>query len=209
MTIYADNTTAVDANAVARELTAELESGAGSFHADKESLKQALSVGAESRTAEAQTLLGQLHEGAESVGRSVYGASWDTLTAAQKKMFKICSTAWGDGFNAFNRSAMDIAPSAESAIPGYVAGDTYINPDMKLSPGAEAYDARQLMDAKVATTVINVGSAVQDEFAEAFFPTVVLPPNEGNVRFEVEKTFVMTDYLHTGDGSTCTRCLVL
>lgn len=165
----------------------------------KDEFKDVLSIGVESRTPTAQAQLAQATQEAEVTGRGAYGSGWDKLTAAQRKAFEITSLAWAD-FSNYNRAATTVGYSNESKIPTGSAGDHYL--EATLTEGIEAYDARSLLDSKVATTVINVGSARQDAFGEAFYPTVVLPPNEGNVRFVVENTFVMTDYLHTGNGST-------
>lgn len=194
----ASNSDMPNANTLAVQLRERLLSD-GVNSNEKDLLKDVLSFGNESRTGTAIATMANAAQEAEVTGRGIYGNTWDKLTAAQRKAFEVTSLAWADFAN-YDRAATTISLSNESKIPSGSAGDHYLTPT--LTDGVEAYDARALLDAKVATTVINVGSARQDDFGEAFYPTIVLPPNEGNIRFVVENTFVMTDFLHTGNGST-------
>lgn len=142
---------------------------------------------------------------AQNIGRRVFGNQFDKLTDAQKRVIEITSRIWGseENYKEYGRAALGVNASTESRIPAYATGGTYLVPSQEaLSEGIEAYDARNLTASRVATTIVNVGAVIQDDFAEAFFPTIVLAPNEGNVQFSIENTYVMTDYLHTGDGST-------
>lgn len=189
-----------NANSVAVSLKDRLtaEGMGGDGQGTRDIYKDVLSVGNESRTPNALAKFAQAATEAQVIGRSIYGSAWESLTKAQQKVFEITSLTWAD-FGNYQQAATTVNFSNESKI-GSGAGDHYLVPT--LTDGVEAYDHRSLLDSKVATTVINVGSARQDNFGEAFYPTIVLPPNEGNVRFVVENTFVMTDYLHTGNGST-------
>lgn len=187
-----------NANLIAVQLKDRLIAEGHGNNDSKDQYKDVLSLGVESRSADARAKLANAANEAQIIGRGIYANAWDKLTAAQQKAFEVTSLVWSDFAN-YQNSATTINFSNESRIGGG-AGDHYLVPT--LTDGVEAYDHRTLLDSKVATTVINVGSARQDNFGEAFYPTVVLPPNEGNVRFVVENTFVMTDYLHTGNGST-------
>lgn len=190
-------TDAPNANLIAAKLNDRLTAEGYGSKDNLNEYKDVLSVGTESRTAGAVAKMQQVTQQAEVIGRGIYDTCWDQLTKAQQKAFQVSSLAWADFAN-YQNTATSVSFSNESKIAAG-GGDHYLQPT--LTDGIEAYDHRDLLNSKVATTVINVGSARQDNFGEAFYPTIVLPPNEGNVRFVVENTFVMTDYLHTGDGS--------
>lgn len=193
-----DTRPSFDVGMIAQRLTDEIGSGRT---ADKGlSLNNVLSTGIESRSEGAKEIFQTVCASAESIGRAVYQGAWDSLTKAQQEAFRVTSLAWGEGFGKYNSTATTVSPSTESNMPASSAGEFYLNSG--LTEGTEAYDHRELLAAKVATTVINVGSARQDAFGETFYPTIVLPPSEGNIRFSVENTYVMTDFLHTGNGST-------
>lgn len=174
-------------NALAADLTNQL----GENQNLTPSLTDALASGLESRS-----VLASAGGNIEQVGRATFGSEWDSLTKAQKEAFRITGMAWADmkGYdaiattvNAGTESRLVALPGIESRLDG-------------LGFSNEAYDARQLLNAKVASSIVNVGSARQDDFGEMFYETVVLPPDEGNVRISIENTFIMTDYLHTGTG---------
>lgn len=147
---------------------------------------------------ESKTALLSHNNTVQATGVSVFGQdTWASLTPQQRDAFRITSLAWDDLLG-YNDVATNITFSNESRLFSTKGIDTYLQPT--LTDGLEAYDHRNLVNSKVATTIINVGSARQDDFAEMFYETVVLSPDEGNVTLSVEQTFVMNDYLHTGDG---------
>lgn len=147
---------------------------------------------------ESRQIVNNASQSIETVGRQVYGMEgWDSLTRAQRTAFKYSALAWND-FKGYDATASNVSISNESRLPSTGSIDHYVSNN--LSVGNEAYDARNLLNSKVLTTIVNVGMARQDDFAEMFYETVVLPPDEGNITFKVEQTFVMTDYLHTGNG---------
>lgn len=178
------NKSAFNANAVAAQLGAHL--------ASDDLTPPQLSAGVESRS-----VLRTFANTAQSIGRAVFGNAWDMLTKQQQKAFEITTLAW-DNPIAYNDMATKVAFSNESRLVNTPGVDSYLVPT--LTDGLEAYDHRNLVNSKIATSVINVGSARQDDFAEMFYETVVLSPDEGNVTVTIEQTYVMNDYLHTGNG---------
>lgn len=131
-----------------------------------------------------------------------FGDAWKGLTKAQKKVGEVLSLAYENPAE-YNRAATTVSFGTEAHLPSTSHSDFYIQAtDSKLTSGLEAYDNRGLTATKVYSTIINIAAARQDKFGEAFFPTQVISPDEGIVRFEMSQTYVMTDFLHTGNGST-------
>lgn len=131
-----------------------------------------------------------------------FGEDWQNLNKAQRKVSEVLSLAFESPAE-YNRAATTVSFGTEAHLPTTSHADFYIQPtDAKMTAGLEAYDHRGLLPTKVYSTIINIAAARQDAFSEAFFPTQVISPEEGIVRFEMTQTYVMTDYLHTGNGST-------
>lgn len=178
---------------LANDLTAYLSDGLNVNAGVPTDFGSRITAGIES----ARSMVANYNTNVESVGRSIYGDNWDLLTKAQKDAFRVTAGAWGD-LGGYHKVASKVSLSTESRLPSTGSVDHYLEPT--LSDAMEAYDHRDMVKSKVATTIVNVGMARQDDFGEMFYETVVLPPDEGNVQFSVQRTFVMTDYLHTGNG---------
>lgn len=147
---------------------------------------------------ESKSALKSFSNTAAAVGTAVFGMDgWQNLTKQQQKAFEITTLAWNNLLG-YHDVATKVNFSNESKIAATPGVDGYLVPT--LTDGLEAYDHRNLVNSKIATSIINVGSARQDEFGEMFYETVVLSPDEGNVTVSIEQTYIMNDYLHTGDG---------
>ena len=67
-------------------------------------------------------------------------------------------------------------PSTESLrVIGFGAGDNFSE---RMRPALEAYDEKENRNAVVYSVAYNMQAARQDEFGEAFFPTVVVTPDQ-------------------------------
>lgn len=190
-----------DHRTVADSLTKAISSR-GALHHDE--VGSFLTAGIESR--------GTLSPGVESTVRAVmddytgvfkacFGDAWKNLNAAQKKVVRIMGLAC-ENPSQYNKRATTVTFGNEARLPTTGHSDFYIQPtESALTSGLESYDNRSLTNTKVYSTIINVAAARQDAFGEAFFPTQVISPDEGIVKFEMNQAYVMTDYLHTGNGS--------
>lgn len=155
----------------------------------------AFSVGAESKHRELlDAVATQMRTNGAAIGQTIFGDAWSTFTPAQRKAARIMSS-FGTDIVGYNNAATSI--SLENA------GNVKIPQGRALFMAApEAFDHRNVVDSVAASTVVNTLAARQDDFSEAFYPTVVLAPNEGNVKLSVENNYVFGDHIHTGDGST-------
>lgn len=173
----------------------------GSLH--KNDVGSFLKAGLESRSVDAGTeaAVRGVIDDYKSHLQLAFGTAWDGLTKQQKRCSEIISLAFENPVE-YNRAATTVGFGTEAHLPATSHSDFYIQPTVSdLTSGLEAYDHRQLTATKVYSTVINIAAARQDKFGEAFFPTQVISPDEGIVRFEMTQTYVMTDFLHTGNGS--------
>jgi hypothetical protein len=87
------------------------------------------------------------------------------------------------------------APGAIEVRMG-VEGASYTRP-----VSFEAYDERENRAAQVHSIVYNMLASKQDEFAEAFFPTIVVNPTEAGVLLNVKIYQVFNDFKRSVTGS--------
>lgn len=64
----------------------------------------------------------------------------------------------------------------------------------------EAYDDRELMNNLSFSVVFNVQAARQNEFGEAFYPTVVVTPDQSGLDVSVSRTMVFNEIRHDLTG---------
>jgi hypothetical protein len=65
--------------------------------------------------------------------------------------------------------------------------------DARIQPALEAYDERENKNAIVYSVAYNMQSARQDDFGEAFFPTVVVTPDQVGFSLSIRLVEVMSD----------------
>ena len=65
--------------------------------------------------------------------------------------------------------------------------------DKRMSPALEAYDERENKNAVVYSVAYNMQAARQDEFGEAFFPTVVVTPDQVGFTVSIRLIQVMNE----------------
>lgn len=66
--------------------------------------------------------------------------------------------------------------------------------------GLEAFDDRALVDNLGFSVIFNVAAARQDEFGEAFYPTVVVTPDQNGVAISIRKIQVYHEVRHSLSG---------
>jgi len=91
------------------------------------------------------------------------------------------------------------APSADSVVVSAESMGVVGVGDLTLSK--EAYDGQNINNASYYSIMFNFSMIRQDEFSEAFFPTIVLDPQESGITVEVNVTSYMEEFVHALDGS--------
>lgn len=113
------------------------------------------------------------------------------FSKAQKMAAKIAGVITG------NTRQFLLAPVERSNVP---AGFTYITPngsdrvEKRTSTSMEAYDEKQSKNTVVYAVAYNMQSARQDAFGEAWFPTVVVTPDQFGYTISIELTEVFDEF---------------
>lgn len=125
--------------------------------------------------------------------------STEHYTDAQWQAGAVTMLAAGNP-GAYARAAnRTVAASTEgySLVEASGAGFDYRNdPAVSL----EAYDDRELMNNLSFSVVFNVQAARQNEFGEAFYPTVVVTPDQSGLDVSVSRTMVFNEIRHDLTG---------
>ena len=124
------------------------------------------------------------------------------LTPAQKEAGVISAMTVRDPLSYYN-----VATSLENAIPesgvNYVdvnhVGD-YGTVDFLDAVSIEAFDERDLKSAIAASTIYNIAAAKQEDFAETFYPTTVITPDQVGLTQTVTYTTVHGEVRHNLNG---------
>lgn len=99
----------------------------------------------------------------------------------------------------YHKSAMSTAVASQENIPViYPASGSY--PHLDANPSLEAFDATNITDLKGYNVLFAFASALQDEFGEAFFPTVTLNPDTNGLEVKVRRTVVMREVFQPQTG---------
>ena len=70
------------------------------------------------------------------------------------------------------------------------------------TPHGEAYDGQKLDNSFLFSVAFNFTASRQDEFGEAFFPTIVIDPTVSDIEMEIQFTSILKEVERTPDGST-------
>lgn len=108
----------------------------------------------------------ELHAAIQALNNTVAGLEGD-LTAAQKEAAVMAGAITGD----IGR----FLSTASGAPAGAMAASNGIG---RIAPALESYDEKENRAAAVYTVAYNLQAARQDAFGEAFYPTVVVAPDQ-------------------------------
>lgn len=101
------------------------------------------------------------------------------------------------------------AEYAEVAMRSQAAGDNVVDigssgaagvVDTRDTPSLESFDERELAKFLPYSIVFNVKAAVQDSFSEMWYPTTVVPPEQGGLDITVRRTLVHNAIQHSNTG---------
>lgn len=124
-----------------------------------------LAIGLEEFAGDA-TASTELQVAIESLNTTISGLKGD-LTPAQKEAAIYAGSISGD-IGSFIRTDRSAAPGAMAASNGIG----------RIAPAMESYDEKENRAAAVYTVAYNLQAARQDAFGEAFYPTVVVAPDQ-------------------------------
>ena len=98
---------------------------------------------------------------------------------------------------AYMQSATRIGIEGMIELPSYGTAGSM---DYRLSPSNEAFDEAELRKFAPHSIVFNALAAVQDPFAEAFFPTYVMSPDNAGAEVSVQRTMVFNEVSRSPTG---------
>lgn len=92
----------------------------------------------------------------------------------------------------------------KESIPQSTEGNAFIaslESEDRIQASLEAYDEKENRQAAVYTVAYNMQAARQDEFGEAFFPTVVVTPDQIGFRISIDLVTVIDDLRRQVSGA--------
>lgn len=124
------------------------------------------------------------------------------LTPAQKAAGSITALAAGDpkryaqaAISGLTQVSTESHRVVEPQLAG-IGGDL----DYRDQPSMEAFDEQELRAHLPFSIAFNVQAARQDEFSEAFYPTIVVTPDQAGVDIVVRRITVMNEIRHSLAG---------
>lgn len=164
-----------------------------------ESLDDASMVAITRQTEEITNELKAAH--AEALGEEV--VSTENFTAAQWEAGAIAALAAGaprDYHVAASTVKRSISTESLRVVEPMTVGAHGDAGFMDTSVSLEAFDERELRNHMAYSIAFNVNAARQDEFGEAFYPTVVVSPDQAGLDVSVRRAMVMNEVRHAITG---------
>ena len=135
------------------------------------------------------------HHTADGKGK-IMALESHTYTAAQRQAAKVAGVITAD-------TASFLAQPLTRQVPAnysYVAPLSSPGVEKRSTTSLEAYDEKQSRNTVVYAVAYNMQAARQDAFGEAFFPTVVVTPDQFGYTISIELTEVFDDYRRDING---------
>lgn len=129
------------------------------------------------------------------------------LTEAQRAAAKMVVSLAADPKNyAANMNNLKQVQTYGSAVTDVNAGSLGIEDfaDVEVIAGElsrEAYDGQKLNNAIFFSIAFNIGATRQDEFAEAFFPTITIDPAQSGINVSIDCATVFNEYNRETTGA--------
>lgn len=123
------------------------------------------------------------------------------LSSAQKDAMGVVAMASADPA-AYARRALGQSNMSNPAVGTVVSVESLSDFDFqeKAAPSMEAFDNSNLTDFIGLSMVYNQKAAKQGEFAEAFYRTVILTPEQGGADVTIRSHLVLNHFLHNTRG---------
>lgn len=144
-------------------------------------------------------------ENIENVIENAFGNAGLTgeqaLTGAQKQAGAVIALAINDPMSYAARALDSANPSMEgiTVVDAQGAGE-FGNLDFRATPSMEAYNEQELRQHIPFAVAYNVQASRQDAFAEAFYPTIVVTPDQPGLEVSVRTTKVFNEVRHAITG---------
>jgi len=157
----------------------------------------------ESLNITAQSISETLRHSFESLANHSNGLGFESLTPAQLEAGVITAMAAGNPLEYARAAVTKVAKPSEgvmviSAESSGSAGRLDFRDDYSM----EAFDNRQLSEMLPYSIAFNIQASRQDDFAETFYPTTVVSPDNGGIDISVERITVFNHILHQISGKT-------
>ena len=131
----------------------------------------------------------QMSVAMEAIQKDVFGQSGTKLTRAQRESGAVAATLVGDVSAFLATPSVRAIPASESIKDmGIIGMPDAFDQRSNFLMAKEAYDEKANQKSAQYTVAYNVQAARQNEFGEAFFPTVTISPD--NLGFSVQARIV-------------------
>lgn len=143
-----------------------------------------------------ETIERSLMESLENAGVPV-----NELNQAQKDAGLVTAMAAGD-MSAYHQRAIRTDVASVEGIDVVDADGSGVHGAMDFTDkvSVESFDDQELAKHVPYSIAFNVQAARQDEFGEAFYPTVVVTPDQAGLDLHIDRTLVMTEQRHEASG---------
>lgn len=145
----------------------------------------------------AQTLKPALMLGLEDAD---IGSAGDDLTSQQLEAGAIVAMAAGNPTEYARRATSPVVTGDGVEIIEPEGSSLNGSLDFRAQPALESFDERELAKFLPYSIAFNVHASRQDEFSETFYPTVVVPPEQGGLDITVRRTTVYNAVHRNGKG---------
>jgi len=146
-----------------------------------------------------ENLVASMESAVLSIESSVAGMG--DLTQAQKDAVGVVAMAASEP-SAYARRALGASNMSNPAVGTVVSVESMGDFDFqeKAAPSMEAFDNSNLTDFIGLSMVYNQKAAKQGEFAEGFYRTVILTPEQGGADVTIRSHLVLNHFLHNTRG---------
>lgn len=130
-----------------------------------------------------------INEAQRTAGRIAASLAANPKGYAEKIANLSAPVTVGSAPKAFDTASMGIEDVADEAL---IAGEL----------STEAYDGQKLNNAIYFSIAYNVGATRQDEFAEAFFPTITIDPAQSGINVSIDCATIFNEYNRLTSGKS-------
>ncbi|WP_257292812.1 hypothetical protein [Endozoicomonas sp. ONNA1] len=126
----------------------------------------------------------------------------ESLLPHQKEAGTIALMASGSP-SEYHSKAIDVTVSGEGAtvVTPHISGSNGSLDFLESNVSLEAFDERELREHAHVSAVYNIAASRQDDFGEAFYPTVVITPDQPGAEYSVSRTVVHKDQSRNAKGA--------
>lgn len=142
----------------------------------------------------------------KSIWATAFGdgvVSTENFSEAQWEAGAVAALASGDPMS-YHKAASVLKKSVSTeslrVVEPMTFGENGFAPFVDQAVSLEAFDERELRNHMAYSIAFNVNAARQDEFGEAFYPTVVVSPDQAGLDVSLRRAMVMQEVRHVVTG---------